>query len=343
MDTPKLAQKREMLAPKNFGYELHELHNSAYTHWISLHGDDAEVVKEASDCFAPRTEAHHTRTQKLSDDNCLCSEIDIHRIFDEGGPEIEICNLKHAMQCLRCPLCRVISELAEKYPEDCFREGIDYIYGFQYWSCRLKRAVATQDEFPQRMSTVPFARLLLILRPDPRSSFGPNLFTLDRIGVGPLYHPDSQRSCLYRRAIRAAFDPNLLREWLVASDKNEAYTNQAQFTQQIASFKQILSTGKFRVVDVAYDTIITVTEHVRFLALSYVWAPQTIDQSTSSSKLMPGAIAIGPKEPTVLPSSPPRVPEPFVTTVVHENLQICKMPLLADESNLSYVKQHESK
>ena len=248
---------------KTYEEQVQELRSSTDDEWISLSSANGEELSGRTTSRSPDAPSNPSPSYIQiphgdGGDDCRCSEIDIHRMLDDSGSEVEVCNLNHAMQCLHCPLCKVISEVAEMYQAE-------------HWSCRLKRSVATQDEFPQRMSIVPFARLLLILRLSPGSSSSPNLVTFDRVGVGPNYPANSQRSCLFRRPIRAAFDPNLLREWLAASDKSEAYISQAQSTQQIASFKQILLTGKFRVVDVVHDRIITVTEPVRFLALSYVW------------------------------------------------------------------------
>lgn len=207
-------------------------------------------------------------TEISKHDTCRCSKVDFHRILAEGGPEEYLCTLQYALDCLACKFCEYISELTIGLKSGTLDDESRDV------ECRVKRVIATADEFPQRMSTKPLARVLLILRGRlSGGSFGVHTtsFTLDYIPSDRSLPANSGLCTLYRRPIERQFDPKLLRRWLDRSNRSQAYWKQSHSSQQDASFRQLLKTGKFRIVDVLHRKVISITRPIQFLALSYVW------------------------------------------------------------------------
>lgn len=199
---------------------------------------------------------------------CHYSKVDFHRILAKGGPEEYLCTLQHALECLACPLCEYISELTIGLKSGPLGDTSQDV------ECFVKRVTATADEFPQRTSTNPLARILLILRGRLRDgSFGVHAtsFTLDCVPRGQFVPSSSGLCSLYRRPIERQFDPKLLREWLEKSIRSGTSRKQTECSQLDASFRQLVETGKFRVVDVLHRKIVSISRPVQFPALSYVW------------------------------------------------------------------------
>lgn len=209
------------------------------------------------------------RNSKASEhDKCRCRGVDFHRILAKGGPEEYLCTLQHALECSACPFCEYIRELTSVLDPRALETKSQDV------QCRVKRIIAAADEFPQRMSTSPLARIFLILRDNLVG--GPHAvlttsFTLDQVPYGRPLSTNSDLCSLYRRPVEKTFDPKLLSEWLDKSNRSETSRKQSQSSQQNASFRQLLETGTFRVVDVVHRKIVSVSRPVQFLALSYVW------------------------------------------------------------------------
>ena len=204
---------------------------------------------------------------------CLnCKRIDFNAIFD--GNIVEKTGIAHstlfdAVRNTDCPLCQYITQVAERRFGVLEASGqkrtvctIHHDYGWighariekteLHTSARIEIRIQHQCEEDSyrrrngRLSTEKFA--------------------LERVGVARHLEYESSLPALVRKSMGCTFDSKKLLKWLERSDHGVLPDRKCP-----SSLDMLLREGRFRVVDVTTNEIVTLACATRYVALSYVW------------------------------------------------------------------------
>ena len=84
-------------------------------------------------------------------------------------------------------------------------------------------------------------------------------------------HQDPKRHRAERKLLRKTFNNTDLKTWLANCDQNHERKPPPPAYDSEAAFRQLISSNRFRLIDVRDSKIVVASEECRYFALSYVW------------------------------------------------------------------------
>lgn len=100
---------------------------------------------------------------------------------------------------------------------------------------------------------------------------------------------DVYASSLIRSPLGGPFSPSTLQEWLAVCDQQHRHIDHSDVSKGnvLTSLGPLISTGKFRLVDVNQARVVPVCRAERYVTLSYVWGQYNSQSPVTSKKAVP--------------------------------------------------------
>lgn len=222
------------------------------------------------------------RRLPIDDQLCKnCRRIDFERLFD-GTRTVGLSKFYYPLTTARrekfCPLCRVVTSLAERFTS---RHRLSDLCKIQ---CSVSRLYSSAREDFRRTDIARYARLRICVYVIPSYRKGikytgyaaerpqKQVCLLDRVLHASQGSDSSKKGKIRRHLLSTQFDPNILRSWITDVIKAEAaISNRHQPDDDYAAVQILIRKGRFRVLDVQKKEIVILKELQRYSALSYVW------------------------------------------------------------------------
>ncbi|KAK4504316.1 hypothetical protein PRZ48_005232 [Zasmidium cellare] len=231
------------------------------------------LSKEPQSIVTPVTPGNVDQSNRISRSKELCGtcgSIDFGQLFKTRTKQ-QMGPIRQAFRNWWCPFCSLITEeLSKANPH--LDVHNDIVESSLNYSIRFYRSMAESD--------IHYNSIIVGLESSSVTRYGSDQWyttvSLDLVGDIRDTQTGQTLTSGVRRPVRASLDATDLKEWLETCDSChtahvlERTTSEADIH---AEFEQLQAKGRFRLIDVKANKVVSLRHTPRYFALSYIWGP----------------------------------------------------------------------